>query len=53
VSSMKKIAALWGGAGLLLLAGCSLLGRGPSLPVPDQVVFLFTGETGGELKGCG
>jgi len=44
-------------AGLLVLltaaAGCSFMGRGAHLPVPKDVIFLFTGDTAGELQGCG
>lgn len=40
-------------AGLFAAAGCSLIQRGSRLPVPGDVVFVFTGDTEGELKGCG
>lgn len=41
-------------AGLVVGGGCAIFsGHGKHLPVPDQIVFLFTGDTGGELKGCG
>lgn len=39
--------------GLFAAAGCSLMHRGSRLPIPGDVVFVFTGDTEGELKGCG
>jgi hypothetical protein len=51
---IRRIAGASAAVAIIAIGGCSFLSSGGGrVPPPDELVFLFTGDTAGELKGCG